>query len=115
MHRDEQVRLLLIGDGGARFKRDEGVVVARVDDVGTEAVLKQLAEAKRDVENEIFFVQAVRADGTGVMPAMTGVNDDASDFEAQRADQQTVAVHGGLRGASVDLVRRLLLLLDARL
>ena len=45
MDRDEQIRLRLVRDRRARLQRDEGVVAARVDHVGAEPLLQQLARA----------------------------------------------------------------------
>ena len=105
---DEQIGLMLIGDGGARLQRNEGVVVAGVDDVGAQLALQQPAQAQRDVEHQIFFQQAVGADGSGVVAAVTGIDDDASDLQAESANQRALAVGGGLSLANLRIARILL-------
>jgi len=80
---DEEVGLGLVGDRGACLKRDEGVVAARVDDVGAEALFEQAAETEGNVEDDVFFFDAAGAEGAGVMSAMAGVDDDAVDLEAE--------------------------------
>jgi len=98
---EEEVGLGLVGDGGAGLKRDKGIVGAGVDDLGAELLVEQRTEAEGDVEDDIFFLQAVDAEGSGVVAAVAGVDDDAVDFEAEGADERGLA-GGGLElgGAS---------------
>jgi len=96
MYRDEQVCLVLIRDCRARLKRDKGIVVPRVNHVGAQLVLEQLAKAQRDVEDEVLFLEAGRPDGSGIVPPVAGVYDDAADLEPQRADERALAKGGGL-------------------
>src|SRR5215471_15658323 len=83
MDRDEQVGALLIGDGGAGFERDEGIVLAGVDDFGAEAGLEQFAETAADVENQVFLFYAVGADSAGIVAAVSGIDDNLADLEAE--------------------------------
>ena len=96
---EEEVGLGLVGDGGAGFEGDEGVVVAGVDDVGSEALLEQLAEAQGYVEDDLFFFNSSGTGGAGVVAAVAGVDDDASDFQAQGAHQGALAGSRGLGSA----------------
>ena len=60
---DEEISLRFVGDGGAGFEWDEGVVGAGVDDLRAEAVVEKFAEAESDVEDNIFFADAADAEG----------------------------------------------------
>jgi len=60
---DEEVGLGLVGDGGAGFEGDEGVVGAGVDDLRAEAIMQELAETKSDVEDDILLADAADAEG----------------------------------------------------
>src|SRR5271156_3416444 len=96
MHRDKQVGLRLIGDGGARLKRDEGVVAAGKDYVRAEALLEQLAEPEGHVENYVFFLNAIRAERARVVASVAGIDHDAANLETKRAHHGAAAVGGGV-------------------
>ena len=87
MDGQEQVGLLLVGDGRPGLERNEGVVGARVDDFRVQAFLDQPADAQRDVEDQVLFEQALDSFGALVVPAVAGVDDDAADLEAEGAGQ----------------------------
>ena len=103
MNGEEQVGLLLVGQRGAAFQRDEGVVGARVDHFGAHAVLHQLAHAQRHIQHQVLFEQALGALGALIVAAMAGIDHHAVDLEAQRADQRTGAV-AGVAGGLGDLI-----------
>jgi len=46
-----------------------------------------------------FSIRPVGADGAGVVAAVTGIDDDAANFQTQRAGERGLAVVGGGRGA----------------
>src|SRR2546423_4872554 len=96
MDRDEQVGTLLVGDGGASFERDEGIVFTRENHLGAEARLQKFAQAPPHFKNQIFFLQPVGTDGARVVTAVSWVNDYFSDLQAQGPDQGAVAACGGL-------------------
>ena len=96
MDGDEQVGLMLVGDGGARLQRNERVVVAGVDHVGAQARLQQPAQAQSDVEHQILLHHPVRADGAGVVAAVSGIDHNASDLQSQRRGQAAIARRGRL-------------------
>ena len=52
MNRHEQVSLFLIRDSGAGLKRDEGVVLARVDDISSQSGLQQFAQSAANIEDQ---------------------------------------------------------------
>ena len=98
MNGNEQIGFGLGGYGGALFKRDERVVIARVDDFGAgQTLADQRAEAKGDIEAKIFFEQAGGADRAGVMPAVAGIDHDSADFEAEDASEGGLAIAHRLR------------------
>ena len=83
---NEQIGFSLIGDIGALFQRHERVIRARVNDVRSrQALLDNLSQPQRHVQAQIFLHQAGRPDGSRVVPAMSGINHDASNFQAQCA------------------------------
>src|SRR5581483_7733776 len=94
MNGHEQVGLFAIGDGGASLERNEGIVLTGVDHVRTEPALQQFAEAATNLQNQVLFLQTIRADGSGVMTAVAGIDDNAADLKTKRADQGTVAAGG---------------------
>ena len=99
MDRDKEVGLRLVRDGGARLERDKCVVGAGVDNLRVEPVVKQLAEAEGYVEDDVFLLDAVGADGAGVMAAVACVDDDAADLEAERTYERGGTVCGRDGGA----------------
>lgn len=88
MDADEEIGLRLVGDGGAGFERNKSIVGAGVDDLRAETIVQKLAEAKSYVEHNIFFADAADAEGAGIVPAVAGVDDNAIDLEAERADER---------------------------
>jgi len=93
MNGDEQVGLHLVGSGGALLERNKCVVLACVNHFrARKLVFDQVAQAQGHIEAEIFFHQAVGADGSSVVAAVAGVNHDAADFQAQRTGQRTLAI-----------------------
>src|ERR1700756_2981225 len=99
----EQIRLLLIGDCSPRLKGNESVVTARVNHVGAEASLQQLAQPPADFQHQILFFEAMQPDGARVMPTVTGIDYDLADFQSQGADQRAVAARGWLSFADIRL------------
>src|SRR5258708_20025485 len=95
MDRNEQVRLLLVGDRSASLKRNEGVVLASVDHVGAKAGLQQLTQPPADVEHQIFLLEAVGADGAGIVSPVARIDDDPADLQSQGANQRAVAATSG--------------------
>ena len=92
VNRQEQVGFGFVGDFGAPFERDEGVVRAGVNHLAAHALLDQSAQPLGDVQNQILFAQAFRPNGSGIVPAMAGIENDAADLQAEHPD------HGALAG-----------------
>ena len=59
VNRQEEVRALAVGDGGALFERDELVGAPRQHDLDAGLLLQQFLEAEGDVEHEFGFGDAV--------------------------------------------------------
>ena len=93
----EQVGLFFVGQRGAPFERDEGVVGPGIDDLGAHAILDQLSDALGDIQDEVFFEQAFGAVGALVVAAMTGIDHHAPNLEAQGADQRGLSGGGMAR------------------
>ena len=89
MDGEKQVGLLLVGNCGAAFQRNERVVGAGVDDLGVHALFHQLADALRDVEHQFLLHQTVRTLRALVVPAVPGIDHDAAHLESQRAGERT--------------------------
>ena len=45
---NEEVRLLLVGDGGASFQRDEGVILPAINHFGAQPGLQQFSQSLRN-------------------------------------------------------------------
>ena len=65
--------------------------VARHHHLHAWLLLEQLLQPLRHVEHELRFVDAVAADA-GIMPAVTGVDDDAIDAEAELSRERELTV-----------------------
>src|SRR3989442_13365205 len=102
MDRDEQICLLLVGNGSAGFQRNEGIVLACVDLIRARPRLKQHAEPLGNVQNEIFFLKPIWGDGTCVMTAMAGVDDDLANLQPQCPDERSVTAGSGLGFVDID-------------
>ena len=100
MNRNEQVCLVFVGDGRARFQRDERVVVAGVDHVRAQSRFQQPSQAQRNVEHQVFLQQPIRSDGSGVVSPVSGIDHDAADLQPEGANQAAVAI--GRRRGLVD-------------
>src|SRR5437764_607306 len=85
MHRNEQVCLLLVRDGGACLERNKGVVAASENYLSAEPFLEQSAETLAHIEHQVFFKQTVWANGSRVMTAVPGVNYDFADPQTRGA------------------------------
>src|SRR4051794_30010153 len=94
--RNEKIGLFLVSHGGSGFKRGEGVILAREYKIGTQAGLQKFTEAQGHVQDNVFLFNAIGADGPGIMPAMAGIDDDASNLQSKRAYQRAVTSHSGL-------------------
>src|SRR5438132_6607893 len=91
MNGDEQIRLLLVSDGGTRFQRDEGVVLPRENHLRSHPRLEQLAQALADIQNEVLFFESVRADRARIMPAVAGLNNNPANFDPQGPNPRAVS------------------------
>ena len=97
MNGNKQVGFGVVGHGGTLFERNEGVVFPRVNDFRAGKFLfDKMAQAKRDVQAKIFLHQAVRPDGSGIVSAMARIDDDAADFQAERAGERMLSITRGL-------------------
>src|SRR6266498_3129019 len=96
MDGDEQVRLLLVGDGGASLKRDKSIVTAGVNHVRAKPGTQQLAQPSSHIKYEFLLFKTVGTDGAGIVAAMPGVDDDPPDFQTERPYERTVTSGGGL-------------------
>ena len=94
MDGDEQIRTRLVGNSRTGFERNERVVLARVNYFRSQSRLQQLALTPPHVEDEIFFLQPVRPDGSGIVPSVTRINHDLANFQAQSANQRPVPARG---------------------
>jgi hypothetical protein len=96
---DKKVGVRFIGNSSALFQRDEGIIGTREDDFrARQALLDNFAEAEGNVQAQIFLHQTGWADGAGVMAAVSRVNYDTSDFEAEGAGKRGLAVVSWLGG-----------------
>ena len=49
--------------------------------------MQQLSKPQRHIEHHILLFDSIRPDCAGVVPAMPGIDHDASNLQAQRAHQ----------------------------
>src|SRR6202000_485969 len=91
----EEVGLRLVGDRRTGLQGYEGIVIAGIDGVGSQALLKQLAETQGYVEHHLLFFDSTRSCGAGVVSAVAGIDDDAADLEAKGAYQRSLAGGAG--------------------
>src|SRR5215831_9277721 len=98
---DEEIGALAVRDGSAGFERDEGIVLAGVDDFSAEPGFELAAKTLGDIKYEVFFEQAIGTDGACVVPSMAGIDNDLADLETERANEGAIA--GGGRTSFMDL------------
>ena len=89
---------LFIGDGGAFFQGDEGVIAARHDDLATGVLFQKFLQLQPHIQDNLFLFQSGGSDGSRVVAAVPGINDDPADFQAERARQGARAGLGGGSG-----------------
>ena len=106
MNRNKQIGAGLVGDGGASLERNEGVVLARVNDFRAQPRFKQFAQTASHFEHEIFFFQAVGTDRTGIVATMPRVNYNLADLQPQHPSQRPLST--GRRPSLVNARRRLI-------
>ena len=96
MNRDEQIRLILVGNGGPRLQRDKGVIPSGVLHFRSQPRLEHLPQPPGDIEDQILLEQPVRPNRARVETAMAGIDHNLSDLQPQGADQGSVALRHGL-------------------
>ncbi len=85
---DEEIRIRAIGDSGAFFERNVGIVLAGENDFGTgDIFFDHLTQPKGDVEAEIFLEKAVGALGSGVKTAVAWIDNNAINLQTQFTSQ----------------------------
>jgi hypothetical protein len=83
----EKVGVTVVGYGGSLLEWDEGVVGPGENDLRAHFGLNQLREAQGNIQNHVFFQNAVGSDGAVVVPPVTGVDYDPVHFEAQSSGE----------------------------
>src|SRR5262249_52269022 len=73
------------------FQRNEGVILARVNNLCAQAALQQFAQTPADVDHKVFFQQAIGTNRSRVMSSVSGVNHNLADLQTERANQRSVA------------------------
>ena len=80
MEAQKEVGIGIIGDSDAVGKRQRAVGFAREDDFGLRHYLVQtIGEDQRQLQREVFFVNARNPDGALVGAAVPGVNHNRAD------------------------------------
>ena len=87
MNGDEQVGALFIGDGRPFFQGNEGVIAARHHHLAAGVIFQKLLQLQPHIQDNIFLFQTGGSDGSRVVAAVPGIDDDPADFQAQRARQ----------------------------
>ena len=90
MNGNKKIRFDAICDSGAFTQRNEGVVGTRVDHFSAELLGNQPAKTKRNIQNKIFFQESVGADRSGILATVSGVNNNASEFQTEHAHQRWI-------------------------
>ena len=78
MKTDEEVRLIIVGNGRPGLVRHFDVRVARQQDCRSETALQRRTKTPREGEREIFLHDRLSA-SPGILATMSGVNNDNSD------------------------------------
>jgi hypothetical protein len=92
---DEQVRLVVIGHGGALVEADGLIGVAREDDARAQAGLDGRLQPPRDAERHVLFERALRSACTVFIASMAGV-----DHDGAHAPAGAMSSSGGVSGAA---------------
>src|ERR1700676_2776149 len=98
---NKKVRRFLICDRGSSLQRNEGVVLAGVNDFGPKPGSQQFAQSPAHVENQILFLQTVGTDRASIVASVAGIDNDFPNLQSKGADQGTVTASGRLGFADV--------------
>ena len=99
MDRDHEIGAPLVGDVRPLLQRNELVLLARVDDLRAHPPGEELAQTLRDVEDHVLLAQSSGPDGSRVMTAVPGIDENAIELESQGSREAVLAV-GGSRGGA---------------
>ena len=81
MDRQEQIRLVVVGDFGPSLQRNVGVVVAGEQNLAAQPVLEQRRQPLRYVQHQILFIQAGRPVRTDVVAAVARIEHHAFQLQ----------------------------------
>ena len=81
MDRQEQIRLVLVGDFGSPLQRNVRVVVAGEQNLAAQPVLEQRCQPLRDIQHQFLFSQSGRPVRAGIVTAVARIEHHASQFQ----------------------------------
>src|ERR1039457_5230383 len=84
MNRDKKVCTNLVGDCSPFLKFQKNVCRPRQNDIQTKFLLQFSGKLQSYIKNHIFFPCPSWSDGSRIMAAMTGVNNNSPDFTDYR-------------------------------
>src|ERR1700730_3894798 len=107
MNGNKEISSFLVGDGGASFERNKGVILARVYHFCAQPRLQYLAQAPADFEHQVLFFQAVRPNGSGIVASVARIDHDSTNLQSQRANERPLAASCGLCLSHVEFRRQI--------
>ena len=84
MNRNEQIRILRIGNGGPLFQAEIGVLAARHDGVALQLFVDHFLQPSCDLQDDLFLMdpfQAARR--TVVLAAVSSIDNDPPNTQSQ--------------------------------
>ena len=73
MNGQEQLSALLVGNLGAPFQSNVRIILACVDDLGSQPILQQISQPFHHIERQIFFQQSLPPYRPQVPPPVAGI------------------------------------------
>ena len=79
MHGEEEIGVVLVGDGCSLVERDNRIVVARQDHARFQSGLERGRQSLADRQRGILLHQPCRSDRADLFPAVAGIDNDGMD------------------------------------
>ena len=83
MHGQKQVRLQFVGDFRPTLQRDECIVASGMNDFRAQPRLDKFAESFANIQNKVFFEQATRTGGAGIVSAVSRIENNPAYLQTQ--------------------------------
>ena len=97
MDRNEHIGLMLVRQSSTLLERNKCIIGPGQDDLRVQSLLEKRLQLACDFKDQILFFQTIPADGTRIMPPMSGVEHDPADLQPKDSGQRPVALASQFR------------------